>query len=318
VLRYGDDLAEGYRPQLLVLFGAGAVVLLIACANVANLLRARGVARGRELALRAALGAGRARIARQFAAESAVLAGLGAAAGVGLAYAGVWAITRFAPAGVPRLDQASVDGAALLVALAVAALATLLLGLLPTAQLGWRSLLATLQQGGRAQVGAVRRGPRAALVGGEVALALVLLVGAGLLLRSAALLRRVPAGTTRARVLTARLRLPEAEYRSADAVARAYARIAAAAAAAPGTRAAALVSRVPLTGMNTDVGFVRRGDVAALDGDRAVGSNFRLVSPGYFATMGIRWSPAVTSPRPTGPARRGAWWSTRRSRGRSA
>jgi predicted permease len=287
VLPYGADLAGDVRTQLLVLLGAVAMVLLIACVNVANLLAARGIARGRELAIRAALGAGRGRIVRQLVAESALLAFIGAGAGLVVAYGGVEAIARFIPSTVPRVEQAAIDGTALLVALGLALLTTLVLSVLPARQSDRGDLLGALQRGGRAPGSAVRSGPRGVLVSGEVALALVLLVGAGLLIRSAVLLRRVPSGVDGAQVLTAQLQLPAARYKEIARVSSSYQAIADAAAAVPGTRSAAVVSRVPLTGMNTGVGFVRAGDAARLTGSNGVSSNFRLVSPDYFATMGI-------------------------------
>jgi predicted permease len=177
---------------------------------------------------------------------------------------------------------------ALLFALGLTAATTLLLGLLPALQTARADLLGRLRQGGRAQgAGVVRGGPRAALVTGEVALALVLLVGAGLLIRSALLLRRVPAGVDGAQVLTARLGLPRASYADPDLVTRTFARIAEAAAAVPGATGAAVVSRVPLTGMNTGVSFVVAGDERRRMADEGVSSNFRIASPGYFAAMGI-------------------------------
>ncbi|CAA9301682.1 MAG: Acidobacterial duplicated orphan permease (function unknown) [uncultured Gemmatimonadaceae bacterium] len=297
VRRYADDLTSDVRLQLLVMLGAVGLVLLIACVNVANLLAARGLARGRELAIRAALGAGRGRIVRQLVAECALLAGLGAAAALALAAGGAWLLVRLVPPGVPRVEQAAVDGRVLLFTLGLTLLTTLLLSLTPARQTDGGDLLGALRRGGRAANAQVRHRARTALAAGEVALALVLLVLAGLLIRSALVLRRVPAGVDGAQVLTARLRLPAARYREPARVTAAFERIAEAAAAVPGVRSAALVSRVPLTGMNTGVDFVRVGDAAAVERGAAVASNFRIVSPAYFRTMGIpvRWGRDFTA-----------------------
>jgi putative ABC transport system permease protein len=180
-----EQLLGEVRPALFVLLVAVAFVLLIACANVASLLLARAAERGRELAVRAALGADRGRLTRQFATESLLLAGLGGAAGVGLAFAGVRGLVAFAPENLPRVDSIAVDGRVLLFALFITLLTAVLFGLAPSVRASRPDLLTPLRAAGRSIFGGRERNAlRRVLVVGEVALSLVLLIGAGLLVRS--------------------------------------------------------------------------------------------------------------------------------------
>ena len=207
-----ERIVGDVRPALLVLLGAVGLVLLIACANVANLLLARGAARRRELAMRAALGAPRRRLVGQLLAESLVLSLLGAALGLLLAFWATRALVGLDPAALPRLGEVHVDGAVLLFALGAALVTTALFGLAPALRLTRTDLRRELVEGGRSAGGRGRSVLDRGLVAGQVAIAVVLLVGAGLLIRSFASLQGVNPGFRTRGVLTARVSLPDHRY----------------------------------------------------------------------------------------------------------
>ena len=189
------ELVGDYRQRLFVLLGAVGFVLLIACGNIANLLLARGASRGAELAVRTALGAGRGRIVRQLLTESVVLALVSAAAGIALAAWGIRALVAAAPPGIPRLEQTGLDPYVLGFTLITSIASAFVFGLAPAIRAGRVDVVTMLKEGGRsAAMGGVRDRLRAALIAGELALALVLLVGAGLLIRSAIALQNVDPG----------------------------------------------------------------------------------------------------------------------------
>ena len=284
LLPFIDEFVGDYRALLLILLGAGGFVLLIACTNVANLLIARGSVRARELSIRAALGAGRRRLLRQLMTEAAVLAIAGAGLGLALAFGLLRAVLAVSPEGVPRLDQARVDLRVLGFTLACAAVSTLLFGLVPAFRVAGSNLEAALRSGGRALRGGRDR-LRATLVGVEVALAMTLLVGAGLLIRSALLIQRVEPGFDPRGVLTARVMLPEAQYASAPAVVAFYDRLLREATGLPAVGSAALVSVVPMSGSSASANVF--SDRQSADEPQPLLANLRLASPGYFATMRI-------------------------------
>ena len=197
---------------MFTLLGAVGFVLLIACGNVANLLLARGAGRSGELAVRAALGAGRTRIVRQLMTESAVLALVSAFVGVGLAAWGIRALVAAAPPGVPRLDQTALDPYVLGFSLAVTLLSAIIFGVVPALRAARVDVQTVIKAGGRgAGMGGIRNSLHTALIAAELAVALVLLVGAGLLIRSALALQNVNPGFNPSGVLSARLALPAAE-----------------------------------------------------------------------------------------------------------
>src|SRR5687768_7308617 len=210
------------RPALLVLMAAVGFVLLIACANVANLLLARGATRTREIAVRAALGAGRARIVRELLTESVVLALLGAALGLVLAKWGVDLLLALGPAALPRMHEVTVDRAMLLFTLGAALVTAVLFGLPPAIRASAVDLSETMKQGTRS-MSAARGGTRVrrVLVVSEIALALMLLIGAGLLVASFQRLANVDRGFETTGLLTARISLPQAKYPQ-PALARAF------------------------------------------------------------------------------------------------
>lgn len=279
-----DQLVGGFAGVLLVLLGAVALVLLISCTNVANLLIARGSARAKELAIRVALGAGRARLIRQLLTESLVLATAGAVVGLVIAYGLLHVILAVSPDNVPRLDQARIDWRVLAFTLALGVVSSTIFGLVPAIRAAGPHLQGTLREGGR-QSGGARDRLRGVLVVVEVALAITLLVASGLLIRSAWLMQRVDPGFEPRGVLTARLRLPEARYSTPEIITRTYATLRDQAVRIPGVRSAALVSVVPLSGSAAMTSFVGEGQSK----DRPPpDANLRLASDGYFATMGIR------------------------------
>jgi predicted permease len=281
-----DELVGDYRRRLLTLLGAVGLVLLIACGNIANLLLARAAARSGELAIRAALGAGRGRIVRQLLTESLLLSVIAGAAGLALASWGVKALAAAAPPGVPRLEQASIDPMVLGFTMLIAIVCAVIFGLAPALRAARTDVQGVLKEGGRGTgAGVVRDRLRTALIVGEVALALVLLVGAGLLIRSGMALERVSPGFDPSRVLAARLSLPAADYKDPERVLRTFEEVAAAAAAVPGVRAAALTSQVPMGPGGNGNGLIPEG--AAFDIKNSVQSRLRIVTPGYFDTMGI-------------------------------
>ena len=281
-----EEVVGDYRPRLFVLLGAVGFVLLIACANVANLLLARGAARARETAIRAAVGAGRRHLLGQALTESLVLALAGGTLGLLGAYWGVAAIAAFGPEDVPRLGQARVDGPVLGFALGLTLLSGLAFGLAPALRTAGRSPHEALKEGGRSGSRAGSRDRlRGALVIAEIALALVLLTGAGLLIRSAVALNGVDPGFDPRGVTAGRVSLPGASYETPEQVTAAFERMAERIAAVPGVEVAGLVSAAPLEGGNTN-GLVPEG--RSLDLASSINSAMRLATPGYFATMRIR------------------------------
>jgi len=277
------------RPAMLALLGAVGLVLLTACLNVANLLQARAAERAREMAVRRALGAGRGRLVRQLLTESVLLALAGGTLGLLLAGWGVRALIAAFPGRipVPRLDQSSIDGYVLGFTLLVSIASGVAFGLAPVWQ-AWRTELSeALKQGGpRAGCGLGAERFRGTLVAFEMALALVLLAGAGLMLRSFARLVEVDPGFQAERVLTVDLplpgfRIPERERRPAY-----YGEILREVQALPGVQAAALTSVLPLSGGEVMVAFASSYE-AAQRGERSFVAPYREVSPDYFRVMGI-------------------------------
>lgn len=285
VTSFVDLLVQSSRERLLILQGAVGLVLLIACANVAGLLLARGAARRQELAMRSALGAGRGRIVRQLLTESAVLALAGGAAGLVLAYWGVQALVAGSPPGVPRLEQARIDPVVLAFTLLAALASSVLFGLAPALRAARPDLYETLKEGGRTGGSAVRDRVRSVLVAAEVALALTLLAGAGLLIRSAIHLQRVDKGFDPAGVLTARLTLPAARYGDPALAASAFDRVLEELRRAPGVESAAIGSTAPLGPCCSSNGLIPEG--RPLSTESVVNSLSRFITPAYFETLRI-------------------------------
>ncbi|HSJ13472.1 MAG TPA: ABC transporter permease [Longimicrobiales bacterium] len=294
VERYGDVTFGGVRPALRLLILAVALVLLVACVNVANLLLARGAVRAREVAVRRALGASTARITRQYLVESAVLTATGAAVGVALAWGGLRLLVALAPADIPRLTAAAIDLRVLGFTAAVAILVSFAFALLPVLharRLDLQSVL-KLQAGRRVSTGRGGRRVQRALVIAEVALAVPLVIGAGVLLRSFQALSAVDPGFRTEQVLKVQYQLPASRYPmdfsqwpNLSAINAFHADLLSRVRALPGVTAATLAARHPL-----DPGFTNSFQIAGREAESAHWPEIRcrFIAPGYLETMGVR------------------------------
>jgi putative ABC transport system permease protein len=279
-----EALLGGRWPALLMLSGAVALLLLIACANTANLLLARGASRRQELAVRAALGAGRRRLGQQLLAEAFALALIGAAGGLAVGSALLEAIRRIAAGSVPRIEAASLDGRAILFTAAAALATTLLFGLAPAILSSGRAIAAGLRLPGRG-AGADRSRALDGLVLLQTALCMVLLVGAGLLGASYARLSRTNPGFSAERVLSLSLSLPRGVYREQAGRNVALRRLIDRIGALPGARAAGLIGWLPSKGSMT-MSFSPEGH-PKLSRAQSPQGEIREVSAGTFAALGI-------------------------------
>jgi predicted permease len=281
------DVIGDVANMLWVLLGTVSIVLLIACANVANLFLVRAEGRYREVAVRTALGASRWRIAGDFITESLVLSVIGGTLGVGLAAGGLQLLRAIGPDRLPRLHDITIDGTVLLVALGLSVLTGALLGLVPILRHGSERISAALRDGGRGgSAGRERVRARSVLVVAQLALALVLLAGSGLMIRSAQALRGVHPGFDRPEELLGfRLSIPQAEVAEAEAVLATHERIMQAVAAVPGVTSVALASAVPMDGYNSNDPFDPE-EFATPPGQLAPIRRYKWLSPGWFATMG--------------------------------
>ncbi|MFH1572916.1 MAG: ABC transporter permease [Acidobacteriota bacterium] len=273
------------RPALLVLLAAAGVVLLIACANVSGLLLARLATRGREIALRAALGAGRGRLASQFLVEGVVLGLLGCGLGLWLASLGMDVVLRLIPQEIPRLSEVGINGRVLAFSLGVTLLAVLLYALVPVVQFARPELAQALNASGRGIFSGGRHRLRSGMVVAQVAMAVLLVTAAGLLTLSFWRLSQVDPGFRSRSVLIAELNLPPTKYRSWDQVVSFYDRLLEKARALPGVEAAAIAYDHPLQTAWLD-GFAIEGE-AAPNPDLAYSEAFRPVSAGFFRALGI-------------------------------
>ena len=283
-----DHVARSARVALLVLLGAVGVALLLTCANIAGLLLSRAEARRREMAMRQALGGSRARLVRQMLTESVLLALAGGVAGVVVAHAGVRLMVRFAPPAIPRLEQTVVDNAVLAFIAIVAVCVGILFGLAP-AFLGWRDNVSDMLKHAvaRTSTGAGSRRVRQALVAGQLAMAVMLLTGAGLLVRSFVQVANLELGFRAPNVLMAFVQLSGSRYDAPERQAAFYTALVERIEALPGIAAAAVSNSVPLTGVN-DQGGVHIEGLVLPRGQEAPAGNRPRVSPHYFDAMGIR------------------------------
>jgi predicted permease len=278
-------LGGNFRTGLYVLLAAVTLVLLIGCVNVANLLLARAATRRREIAIRAAIGGGRWRIVRQLLTEAVVLSLVGGAAGVALAYVGVRLFVGFGPANIPRLQDAGFQSAILIFAVGISVLTGLVFGVAPALRAAREDLVTTLRQSGRTSLPATRDRLGGLLVVGEIAVAVVLLVGAGLFLRSAWNLQQVPLGFDTSGVLSARLALPIERYESDDAVADGYRRILEALRALPEMRRVGASTIIPLTGGQISASAQLEGKPFAPE--TSPSPEIRLVTDDYVEAIGM-------------------------------
>ena len=285
-----DFLTERLRPGLLLLMVAVGFVLLIACLNVANLILMRSITREKEMGIRTALGAGRARLIRQMLAESVVLFTLGGLASLALAHWGLAvirsAIPSFIQRTVPGLLEIGLDGQTFTFALGLSILAGVVFGLIPALQSSRVEVQEHLREGGRSSTGSYRQRLRSALVVGEIALTLVLLVTTGLLVRSFQKLLEVEPGFNPQKLLTLRVTLPSGRYPGRTEVSNFYSQAIERVNNLPGVQSAALVNRLPFSTSNSARSFTIEGE--PLPGPNDVPrSDFRLASAAYFQTLGI-------------------------------
>ena len=287
-----DDIVRDVGTVLWAVMGTIGVVMLIACANIANLLLVRADARQQELAIRAALGAGWARIARELLTDSILLALMGGTLGAGLAYAGLPLLVALGPANLPRLNEISLDGRALVFTLAMSVIAGLLLGSLPALRYAGRYAGRRITLGGRTLTSTrERQHTRNGLVVAQVALALVLLISSALMIRTFQALRHVEPGFTHPEQLqTVRLSMPAAQIPGEEQVTRTQSEILDRLAAIPGVTAAGFATYVPLDGVGRQSNpiFAEGQENPYLRGEAPVARPFKYISPGYLGTMGTR------------------------------
>ncbi len=286
ILSLPEQTVGDVRRPLLVILGIVGLLLLMVCANIGNLLLARASARGREFAVRAALGASRRRMLRQLLAESILLATLGGALGLALAWWGVSALRWLAPTDLPRVTDIAVNGSVAAFNFTIAILAGVVSGIIPALQSQARDLHDSLKDETRASATRARLRARNLLVIVETALGVVVLVGAGLLLRSFVRLSNVPVGFKSEGVLTFRVALPAARYRTDVQRTAFYQQVSERLQALPGVSSAAAISFLPLSMSGRTTGVSVEGEPPPAPG-QARFVDFRTVSPGYFATMSI-------------------------------
>ncbi len=285
VQRLQDRIVGSADQALDVLFAAVALVLLIACANVSNLMLVRGAARREEVAVRASLGAGRQRLVTQLLTEAVVLAMVGGLFGVALSWAGVEALRALSPGDIPRLDEVGVDGATLLFGTGLVAATSLLFGLAPALGLARTPIASVLRQGGRGGAGDRSLG-RAGLVVAEVGFSLVLLVGAGLLLRSFARLASVNPGFQTERVVKFRVNLPSDYGEDPDRTTQFWTDLERELAAAAGTREVGTAAGLPLSQMVFFTSMLRTDRPPPPPGEEP-GSLIDWVTPGFLDVLGV-------------------------------
>jgi putative ABC transport system permease protein len=274
-----------FRRAIDALLVVVAFVLLIACANAANLLLARAAARRKEVAVRTALGASRRRIAVQLLTESFVLATLAGGLGLLLAYVGVSGLRAVGENTIPRLGEVRVDGTVLAFAVAVTAVSGLLFGLIPALKLSRTDIGDTLKEGGRTGAGLATSGARSALVVAQVSLSLVLLVGAGLMMRSFVALQRVELGFVDRDAYLVSIRLPTTSYPTPADAAPFFGALLERARAIPGVTNVGEISSAPFAGPNSGFAFART-DRPVPEPTNSPGADMRVITPGYVQAIG--------------------------------
>ncbi len=288
VLPLLEDVVGDVRPALLILTGAVALVLLIACANVANLLLARAAGRSREIGIRTALGASHAAIVRQLLAESLVLALVGATAGLLLAWWGVDLLGKFGPRDVPRIAEVRINLTVCAFTFALALLSTLAFGLIPALQLSRSDVNEALQQGAKGSTGGLHgTRVRALLVISQVSLSLLLLAGAGLLIKSFYNLRATDPGFEAARVQVLEMVVPRVTYAEPERQRRFFRELLPKLATIPGVEAIGGADPLPFSGNDSSTSFYIAGQPPIARGNRPDASHLK-VAPGYFEAMRIQ------------------------------
>jgi predicted permease len=287
VLPLHEQLVGDIRPALLILLGAVGFVLLIACANVANLLLAQAASRQKEISIRTALGASRFRVVRQLLTESIVLSAVGGAAGLLLAFWSIDLLSPLIPQNLSQVQGVSLDSRVLIFTLVILLMTGIIFGLAPALQASNPNLNETLKEGGRGTSGGLRQNRiRSLLVISEVALALVLLVGAGLMIRSFARLGGVNPGFQPENLLTMRVVLPDNKYATLEQRAAFYDQMIERVESLPGVESASVISWLPLRMIGGSNSFTIEGRPEPEPGQGPIAS-FRTISPNYFRTMGI-------------------------------
>ncbi|HUY14489.1 MAG TPA: ABC transporter permease [Terriglobia bacterium] len=282
-VNYQQSLTGDARPALLVLVGAVGLVLLIACANVANLLLARAIGRNKEIAIRTAVGADRLRLVRQLLTESMMLALVGGGLGLLVAEVGLRNLLTLVPENLPQIAQAGIDKPALIFTFLVALATGVLFGLAPAFQTSRINLNDSLREGGGRTTGGARHGRlRSLLVVGEIALSLVLVAGAALLIESFINLRDVNPGFDPQNVLTMKLSLTDSKYSTTGAVTRFFRQVLDRIEATPGVEKAAFVTSLPME-IGPDLPFKIAGRKDNSSGD----AEWRTITPHYFSAMKI-------------------------------
>ena len=282
-----EEIVGNMKPVLLILLGAVAFVLLIACANVANLLLARAAVRQKEIALRLALGADRARLTKQLLVESVMLSLLGGVVGLGFAYAGLRVLTRFIPPDIAHADTIAIDGKVLAFTLLIALVTGLIFGLAPASQASHFNLSETLKEGGR-DSGAGARGKRlrSSLVIAEVAVSVVLLIGAGLLINSFIHLRNLDPGFRADHLLALSVNLSEVKYPDTARRTAFFDEVVRRVQPLPGVQSVAVAGNLPFT-YNGDSMSIAVEGIPDPPPDQWPDVIYRAIGPGYFRTMGI-------------------------------
>ena len=280
-----EEMVGGFRRGLYLLWGAVSLVLLIGCANVAHLLVARSVSRQKELAIRTALGAGRARLVRQLLTENAVLAGAGGLLGLALTPWGIQLLLAGGGRIVPRTEAIRIDGPVVLFTSAACLLTAAVFGLLPALRASRVDLSAAVKRSGWDARAGGWYGLRSVLVVSELALSVMLLIGAGLLMKSLWQLWRVDPGFQPANVLGLRISVPQTHYRGSRERAVLYQEIVDRIAALPGVEGAAATNDLPFSGSRTSTSFEIEG-LPPVPGESR-DADYRVVSSGYFRVMGI-------------------------------
>jgi putative ABC transport system permease protein len=282
-----DEAVGEARPALLVLLGAVAFVLLIACANVANLLFAKSAVRQKEIAIRTALGAGRSRLVRQLLTESVVLSITGGVVGLLLAVWGLSALLAIGENSIPRVKEIKLDLPVLAFSLLISVATGLLFGLLPALQASKPDLNTTLKEGSRGASGGIKSNrTRSVFVIGEVAVCLVLLIGAGLMIKSFDRLLSVSPGFNPENALAVNVALSGSRYRDAAGVSNFYQQALERLSAVPGVKSAAVVTALPMNGNFGSRYFGIEGRPPQPPG-QGFNANTNIATPGYFATMNI-------------------------------
>jgi len=282
-----EELVGNFRLAFLVLSAAVGLVLLIACANLANLVLARASTRYREMAIRLAIGATRGRLIRQLLTENILLALVGGALGLVLTHPAMKSIIALSPASLPRAGEISIDATVLLFTLLISLFSGVLFGLIPTLQIARESFTEELKGSGKgASDGSRRNSIRNLLILAEVAISLILLIGAGLLAKSFLRLQAVSPGFDIKNLLVMRLSLPKAQYSKPEMVTAFYEQLSSRIENLPGVQSVSATSVLPLSGSNTRINFTILGRPPLSLSERPV-TQYRMTGPNYFRTMSI-------------------------------